>query len=103
MPKKYSKKPQSQLKIADARINFLFGLAKKTFNSDSKLADEYIKTAVKITLKNKTKFTKEQKKMFCKNCHSFLMQGKNCRVRIHKHRLIYYCQNCKNFMRFPVK
>ncbi|HLG24479.1 MAG TPA: ribonuclease P [Candidatus Nanoarchaeia archaeon] len=102
MKKKYSKKPQSQLKIANARIQFLFELAKKIFPEDRKLADKYVETAIKIALKNKAGFTKEQKKMFCKNCHCFLAQGKNCRVRIHKHRLIYYCQNCKSFMRFPV-
>ena len=29
-----------------------------------------------------------------------LVPGKNSRVRIHKSRVIYYCFNCKKYMRF---
>ena len=62
----------------------------------------FFQVAKYLSIKNKVKFTSEQKKMFCKHCHVFLVQGKNCRVRIHKHRLIYFCQQCRSFMRFPV-
>ena len=102
MPKKHHQKPASVQKIAEKRIKFLFGEAKNTFKKDSKLSDKYIKMARKIAMKYKIKLSPQLKKKFCKSCHSYLVPGVNCRVRIHKHRVIYYCFKCKHFMRHPI-
>ncbi len=104
MPKKYhNKKPAQQLKIAKKRIDFLFKLAKEHFKQDSSLSDKYIKTARRIAMKYKIKIPSSSKKMICKNCHAYLVPGFNCRVRIHKHRVIYYCLGCKSYNRQPFK
>ena len=103
MPRRFYKKPEKQLKIAKARIIFLFKLAKEHFKQDSKLSDRYIKLARRIAMKYKTRLPSSLKKSFCKNCHKYLVPGANCRVRIHKHRLIYYCFGCKPYMRHQVK
>ena len=103
MPKKYYKKSSKQLKIAKARINFLFKLAKEHFKEDSKLSDRYVKLARRIAMKYKVRLPSTLKKRMCKHCHRYLVPGINCRVRIHKHRLIYYCFGCKHYMRHPVK
>ena len=103
MPKKYHKKPQNQQKIAEARIKLMFQLAKEVFKKDSKLADKYIKIARRIAMKYKIRLSASFKKQFCKHCHKFLVPSINCRVRIHKHRLIYYCLECKHYMRHPIK
>jgi ribonuclease P protein subunit RPR2 len=99
MPKKYHKKPISQIKIAKARINFLFKLAKENHS----LSDKYVKIARRIAMKYKIRLSSNLKKRFCKHCHKYSVPGVNCRVRLHKHRLIYYCLNCRHFMRHPVK
>ena len=104
MPKKYyNKKPIQQLKIAKKRIYFLFELAKEHFKEDSNLSDKYVKMARRITMKYKIKLPSSLKKRFCKHCHKYLVPGVNCRVRIHKHRIIYYCLGCKHYIRHPVK
>jgi|SRR3989338_9141938 len=103
MPKKYYTKPAQQQKIAKRRINFLFQHAKEVFKEDSRLSDKYIKMAIRIAMKHKIRMTSSLKKRFCKNCHKYLVPGVNCRVRIHKHRIIYYCLSCKHYMRHPIK
>jgi len=103
MPKKNYKKSNKIQNIAKKRINFLFKLAKENFKKDSKASDKYIKIARRIAMKHKIRLPSRMKKQLCKNCHAYLMPGVNCRVRIHKHRIIYYCLACKHFMRHPVK
>jgi len=104
MPKKrHYKKPTQQLKIAQNRIRFLFQHAKEVFKEDSKLSDKYVKIARKIAMKYKIRLPSSLKKRFCKHCHKYLVPSVNCRIRIHKHRLIYYCLSCKHFMRHPLK
>ncbi len=102
MPKKYHKKPISQIKIAKARTNFLFKLAKENFKENHSLSDKYVKIARRIAMKYKIRLPSQLKKRFCKHCHKYLVPGVNCRVRIHKHRLIYYCFSCKHYMRHPI-
>lgn len=103
MRRKFYKKPGKQLKIAKARILFLFKLAKEHFKQDSKLSDKYVNMARRIAMKYKIRMPSSLKKRFCKNCHRYLVPGANARVRLHKHRLIYYCMGCKHYMRHPIK
>ncbi|MEK6983656.1 MAG: ribonuclease P protein component 4 [Nanoarchaeota archaeon] len=103
MLKRYSSKSNNVLRIANARINFLFKIAKEEFNKDSNLSDKYVKLARKIAMKFKIRLPSNLKKSFCKHCHKYLVPSVNCRVRIHKHRIIYYCLSCRNYMRHPIK
>ncbi|MEM4336964.1 MAG: ribonuclease P [Candidatus Woesearchaeota archaeon] len=88
-------------KEAAETIERLFKEAQSTKNR--KLADRYVFLARKISMKTKTKIPKEFKRRVCKNCHKFLVPGENCRVRLSKGRIIYYCLNCKHFMRIHYK
>lgn len=103
MTKKHYKKPVQQQKIAKKRIQFLFQHAKETFKEDSKLSGRYVKTARKIAMKYKVRIHSSLKKRFCSHCNSYLVPSVNCRVRIHKHRLIYYCLGCRHYMRHNLK
>ena len=103
MPKKYHKKSVQQQKIAKKRIEFLFKHAKEVFKEDGKLSDKYVKVARRIAMKYKIRLSSHLKKSFCKHCHKYLVPGVNCRVRIHKHRVIYYCMGCKHYIRQPIK
>jgi len=104
MPKKrYYKKPAKQVDIAKKRIALLFRMAKNSFKKDSGVSDNHIKLARRIAMKYKIKLTSSQKRSVCKNCYKYLIPGVNCRVRLHKSRIIYYCLSCKHYTRFPVK
>ena len=91
MPRKYSLKSHKVQRIAKERIKFLFQEARDAFKHNVNHSDKYVKMARRIAMKYKIKLPSELKKLFCKNCHKYLVPGVNCRVRIHKHRVIYYC------------
>jgi ribonuclease P protein subunit RPR2 len=101
--RKYSAKPLNQVKIAKERINELFKQAEEAFDKDEKLADRYVELARKISMKYKVRIPSALKKRFCKHCYCYLVPGKNCRVRTHEGKVVYYCLKCKKYMRFPYK
>ena len=89
--------------IAKERIESLFKQADETFDSDSALSDRYVSLARKISMKFKVRIPPKLKRRFCKHCYTFLVPGKNCRVRTHEGKVVYTCSKCKGFMRFPYK
>ena len=101
MKQKHQKKPIEQRKIALERIRTLFKEAKTAFNQDPKLSNRYVELARKIAMKYKVRIPKQLKRQFCKHCYSYLVPGKNLRVRARKGKIVYSCLECKKFMRFP--
>ena len=99
---KYANKKE-QKKIALERIEVLFLEAKKVFKKDSKLADKYVKMAREMAMKYKVKIRQELKRKFCKHCYHYLMPSVNLRVRTREGKVIYYCLDCKKYMRFVIK
>ena len=99
-PKKLSKLKKE---AALGRTILLFDEAKKAFKSDKDLANKYTKIGRKIAMKHKVKLPRDLKRRFCKHCYSYLVPGKNLRVRNQKSKIVYYCLECKKYMRFPLK
>jgi ribonuclease P protein subunit RPR2 len=67
------------------------------------LADRYVKIAREMAMRVNLRFPSELKRQFCKHCNCYLYPGKNCRVRVAKKMVIYYCQKCKKFSRFGIR
>lgn len=84
--------------IAKQRIKILFQQAKKT----PKYANKYIKLAIKLAQKARTRIPKIYKRKFCKHCKNYFTKN-NYRVRTIKHKLVYTCKKCKKFTRIPLK
>lgn len=103
MKRSHRRKPEDQLRIARERIAELFRQAESSFGTDPRLSDRYVEIARKISMKLKSRIPSELKKKLCKHCHRFLMPGRNCRVRTHEGKVVYYCLSCRKFMRFPYK
>jgi len=101
--RKHKQKPAKERRMALERVDILFQEAEKAFKINPKLSNRYVQLARKIAMKSKVRIRSELKKRFCKHCHSYLGPGVNCRVRLTKKHLTYYCFNCKKFMRFPYK
>ena len=99
MAKKLDKSLQK--KLALDHITGLFSEARSVFSKDKALSNEYIRKALVIRDKFKIKLSNEFKKSYCKNCHSFLVPGKNLRVRAINGKMTYFCLECKHYMRFP--
>ena len=90
--------------IAKDRIERLFFLAEKAaVESDFDSADRYVEMAWKIKLKFRIRLTSYQKRLFCKKCLKFLVDGKTGRYRTEKGHLIIECKNCGDIRRIPIK
>lgn len=103
MVKKFKGTKGQQKKLALDEIDTLFRQAEEAFNEKPEMADKYAKKARRIAMKYKVKLPLKYKRSICKNCHAFLVPGKNLRVRTHKGHVVYYCLNCKKFMRIGYK
>ena len=99
--RKYKEKSAGQREIALERIKTLFKEARSVFKEDKLLANRYIEIARKIAMKYKVRIPSDLQKQFCKHCYRFLMPNVNCRIRRHDKKVVYYCLECKHFMRFP--
>ncbi|MEK6962856.1 MAG: ribonuclease P protein component 4 [Nanoarchaeota archaeon] len=100
MPKKF-KDPKEKKKLAVDRIHTLFLEAEEQFKKRPELSNRYVELARKIAMKARVQMPHEYKRRFCKKCHSYLMPGVNCRVRLTQHKVVYTCGVCKEYMRMP--
>ena len=103
MKKKFKGTKTQQRKLALNEITLILNKAKEVFDRKPDLAHKYAKKARRIALKYKIKLPLVLKRRICKNCHSFLVPGKNLRVRTHRGHVVYYCLECKKFMRIGYK
>ena len=103
MKRRYKKKPLKQREIALDRIKTLFKEARTVFRKDKALANRYVKLARELSMKYKVRIPSVLKRRFCKHCYHYLMPGENLRVRTRKGNVVYYCMNCKKYMKFGYK
>ena len=103
MPRNYNKRAARNAKEAENHVKELLNEADGVFSRDKGLANRYAEMAKKLILKFKLKLPNSLKKRICKHCHCFLKPGSNCRVRLGKAMMIYYCLDCKHHMRFKYK
>jgi ribonuclease P protein subunit RPR2 len=101
MKAKYNRKPEAVDRICRERIATLLLLAQSVFSKNPARANRYVEIARKIGMKHKVRLTSQQRKMFCSHCHAFLMPSVNCRVRLRNNKVVYYCKECRHYMRFP--
>jgi ribonuclease P protein subunit RPR2 len=95
------KKVQSQ--IALKRIKKLFLMAeKKALEGNITIANRYVAIARKLSMKYLTPIPKEFKHRFCKHCYFYLLPYINSRFRVHRGKLVIYCNNCKKYTRIPL-
>jgi len=97
----YKRKKAKARKEAREKIKDFFELAHKA--KTQALANDYIRKAINIVKKNKTRFSSEQRRQVCKHCNVFFKPGKNVRTRTRKGILVSYCLDCKKFSKFVYK
>ena len=101
MKRKYQRKSKKQRELVLERIKILFREAKTAFKKDPKLSNRYVKLARELAMKYKVRIPPALKRRFCKHCYSYLVPSVNLRVRTRNGKVVYYCLNCKKYMRFP--
>ncbi len=95
---KLKKKKKDQ---AEQQITGMFKKAEQVFSKSPKMADRNVRKARRLAMKHKIKMPKSLKMKFCKHCNSYLVPSVNCRIRLSSGKVVYYCLNCKKYMRFP--
>lgn len=97
---KKDKKPRAEV-IKD--IEDMFKEAGNIFTKSKSKANDLVRKARNLAMKSRLKMPSRLQKSFCKHCYSFLKMGVNCRIRLQRGKVIYYCLECKRYMRFPYK
>jgi len=67
-------------KIAQERIEILFKLAQEEFDKHPERSKRYLELIDKIRMRVNLRLTKEQKKKFCKKCHTLWIKGKTLKI-----------------------
>lgn len=93
----------TEKKIAAERIERLFGSAYLVYDKDPLLSNRYIMLARKIAMKYRVKIPKQYRLNYCRKCLSFLLPGKNTRMRINSGKVTVTCMNCGHTRRYPIK
>ena len=92
--------------IAQQRIKILFQQAKETFRENPQLSRRYIEIARRIAMATRMRLPTVYRRQICKSCHSLLVQGENCRVRIRQRRephVVITCLSCGHKTRMPLR
>ncbi len=100
---RYKDKSYSQQNLALDRILKLFEQAESSFSTYPKLSQRYMVLARKLSTRYKVKLTRDQKKLFCKKCNSYLKNGINVRVRLEKGVIVQTCLECNAIKRISYK
>jgi ribonuclease P protein subunit RPR2 len=99
------KKPEKQTRIAKERIRVLFEKAEEEFSRKPQLSHRWVRMAMKIATRYNIRLPKEFRRRTCRKCLSFLVPGKNCRVRTNPRQraLVIKCLECGSISRFPYR
>lgn len=103
MTNKYKVMKEKLKNKAKNDILEFMNLAKDSFKSDKKKSNMYVRKARRLAMKHRIKLPVSIKRRICKNCYSYIVPGVNCRVRTREGKLIYYCLECKRYMRMPLR
>ncbi|MEM4267198.1 MAG: ribonuclease P [Candidatus Woesearchaeota archaeon] len=83
-------------KLALEGIKHLFTLAK---NANPQISRRYVFLARRISMKHKVKLPEAYRKSYCRRCNSYLLPGKNCRIRINNKIITIKCFHCGRIIR----
>ena len=87
--------------IAEERIEYLFRIAQDSFSEDPERSKRYVSLARKIGMRHRVSIPAGLKRSFCKKCGSFLVPGKNSRIRLKDGCIIISCLECGGIKRYP--
>ena len=95
------KQKKRQEAIVSAHIDSLSAQVDEKRYSQPLLAQRYMDLLRRLSRKFKRPLPRQTKKSYCKHCKTVFAPGKNCRVRVHRKKIIYTCFVCKKQTRTP--
>ena len=99
--KERSRNPVTK-KIARERIDVLFDQALLAFSLHPERSNRYVDIARRIAMRQRIRIDREFRRQYCHHCYSFLVPGKNMRVRVHRGSVVVTCHSCNKKTRYRV-
>jgi len=99
--KERSKNPATK-QIARERIEVLFEQARLAFAEFPDLSDRYVTLARKIAMRQRIRIPRELRRQYCHHCDTYLVPGRNMRVRVHRGNVVVTCRTCNKHTRYRV-
>jgi ribonuclease P protein subunit RPR2 len=97
------KRTKEMVNIAGERIDILFDLAEEEASAHNLLrANRYVELARKIGMRYNVRIPTRYRRRYCKHCHAYLLPSVSCRVRVSNGKVIYFCENCGDYLRIPL-
>lgn len=87
--------------MAQQRILRLFELAACEFKTRPERSNRYVQLARRIGMRYRVRMPRELKRMVCKHCHAYLVQGATARTRLQGTHISTTCTACGKQMRQP--
>ncbi|MFW5990693.1 MAG: ribonuclease P protein component 4 [Nanoarchaeota archaeon] len=103
MARRFKSEKKRIKRIATQRMENLVKLSGRMYPKDHELSRKYIRLARKIGMKANIRFSRHNRRKFCRYCDTPFIPGVNCRVRLTGKTITYYCKNCKKFRRIRYK
>ncbi|MDR3101986.1 MAG: ribonuclease P [Methanocalculaceae archaeon] len=91
----------SSRKIVLERIEILFEQAYLN-RSDQVLANRYVSLAREIAMRQRQRISRRFRRSFCPVCRTYIIPGKNSRVRVQHGKVISTCKVCGAIARYPL-
>ncbi|MHC1629777.1 MAG: ribonuclease P protein component 4 [Methanoculleaceae archaeon] len=88
-------------RIVRERIEILMNEAERRARDRPELARRYVRLARALAMRHRVRIPAHYKRRFCQRCHTYLVPGRDSRVRIHRGRVIITCLHCGHQMRIP--
>lgn len=92
----------SAKQIVKERVEILFNRAAEEAVQNPALSMRYIALARDLGMKQRVRMTQTQRRSFCRTCNTYLVPGRNLRVRIQRGKVIYTCEHCGAVVRIPL-
>jgi ribonuclease P protein subunit RPR2 len=97
--KEKSRNPATK-KIAMERIDILFDQARQESGVHPERSNRYVDIARKIAMRQRIRIDRALRRQYCHHCYSFLIPGKNMRVRVHRGNVVVTCHSCNKKTRY---
>ncbi len=81
------------------KIKYYFDVARDLYDVDKKYANRCVQIARKISQKNQIQIPHSLRRRYCHNCYSYLIPGRNCKIRINEGKLLIKCDECGEYTR----
>ena len=87
------------------RIRRLFALAEKEFAKHPERSRRHAETIKKLSMRHNARIPAEIRRRICKECHAFLVPGRNCSVRtsVKQRAIVVTCLECGHLARYPYR